>query len=279
MPLQELYSGREVERDINGINTTVTYYGSKAECEAWASSQTIGATYTGLGILSSITISQGGGSIYHVTARYQNANGTSGGSSSVTPPNYTFGQYSATMDGQMLSTPLEIHKNASGQFDYKSCWNHYLIAKYADGANPPQTPDWWSTLGANATTGVISPIPVADQDVYQWSDGGTVPQETGYKWIVLENPVMAGIQSYDRALFTQTESVRFRSYLEACNAVALKLNKIGTPTYNNYGPYFHSNKWKCDRAQIQWTGEYWLATLTWTYSPDGWNSTLYQTIS
>lgn len=275
MPLQELYSGREVERDVNGINTTVTYYGSKAECDAWAAAQVIGASYAGLGKLATVTVSQGGGSIYHVTARYQNANGTSGSSGSeVVAPDYSFGEFSASMDCQMLSTPLEIHKNASGQFDYKSCWNHFLLAKYPVGGTAPQTPDWWSTLGANASTGLISPIPVADQDVYQWSEGGTLPQETGYKWIVLENPVMAGIQSYDRALYTQTESARFRTRAEAVAAIASYANTVGTPI-NNPGSPFVDGRWKCDRAQVEWTGDYWRATLTWTYSEDGWNSTLY----
>ena len=279
MAVTALYQGKTVERNTNGITTTETYSGSKTDCETWANGKTIGATYTGLGRLESISISQYSGSIYTVTAKYQNANGTSAGGSSVTPPDYAFGQYSASMDGSMISTPLEIHKNASGQYDYLSNWNHFLIAKYPVGGTVPTTPAWWSTLGADSTTGEISPIPAADQTTYQWSENGSLPVEDGYVWIVLENPTMPGYQCYDRALFTQTESIRFKSYLAACNAVSSKLNKIGTPTYNNYGSYFQANKWKCDRATIQWTGEYWLATLTWTYSPDGWNTTLYQTIS
>lgn len=276
----EIYNGRTWERDTNGINTSITYSGTKTDCEGWANSQTIGATYSGLGRLASVEVSQFAGSIYHVTAKYQNAGGTSGSSpASVTPPDYAFGAYSASMDGQMMSTPLEIHKNASGQYDYKWNWNNYLIGKKAVGASDPAVPAWWSTLGANATTGELALIPSADQAVYQWIENGVVPQEEGYEWVVLKPPTMAGYQSYDRALFTQTESVRFRTYLAACEAVSAKLNKTGTPTYNNYGSYFQAGKWKCDRAQISWTGEYWLATLTWTYSPDGWNSTLYQAIS
>ena len=282
----EIYNGREWERDTNGITTTITYSGTKTDCEGWAGQQTIGATYSGLGRLDSVSVSQFGGAIYHVTAKYQNANGSSGGGTgqSVTSPDYSFGTYSAQMDGSMLSTPLEIHKNAAGQFDYKCNWNNYLLAKCPKppaGQSPtvPTTPGWWNSLGANATTGVIDTIPSADQETFMMSESGTPPIEDNYVWVVLETPTMAGYQSYDRALFTQTESVRFRSYYLACQAIASKLNKIGTPNYNNYGSAFESGKWKCDRATIQWTGEYWLATLTWTYSPDGWNTTLYQTIS
>ena len=211
--------------------------------------------------------------------RFKNANGTSSTTYPVEAPDYTFGEYSATIDCSMMSTPLEIHKNAAGQFDYLCNWNQYLLARYPVGGTPPaDAPDWWSTLGANASTGVISPIPAAYQQNYQWADYGTVPIEDGYNWIVLKTPTMAGYQSYDRCLYTLTESARYRTYANAVAAIAGKANKTGTPTNNPGSPFVNGN-WKCDRAQVEWTGEFWRATLTWTYSPDGWNSTLYQAIS
>ena len=280
MAVTEVYNGRVEERDENGVTTSIAYTGTKTDCETYGRGRTIGATYAGLGVFAGYTVEQEGGSIWRVTMKYKNANGNSASGSAVTAPNYTFGEFSASMDGTMMSTPLEIHKNASGNYDYKWNWNHYLIGRKAkNGGTTPAIPAWWSTLGANASTGELGLIPSADQATYQWIENGIVPQEPDYEWEVLKPPTMPGYQSYDRALYTQTESVRFRSYLLACNEVSAKLNKIGTPTYNNYGTGFQAGKWKCDRATIQWTGEYWLATLTWTYSPDGWNSTLYQTIS
>lgn len=278
MALTELYNGRTVERDINGINTIVTYFGSKSDCESWAASHTINATYTGLGRLASITISQAGGAIYNVTAKYENANGTSGGTSTVIPPDYAFGQKSGSLDGTMMSTPLEIHKNASGQYDYLWNWNHYLIGKKAVGASDPAIPAWWSTLGANASTGELALIPSADQETYQWIENGIVPQETGYQWVVLKPPTMPGYQSYDRALYTWTESARYRDLATALSMVSSQVNKRGTPTYLPSNTPFVAGNWKCDRATVDWTGEYWRATLTWTYSPDGWNATLYQSV-
>ena len=276
MALVVKYEGRTDERDVSGISTTIVYTGTRAECVSWESSHTIGTTYPGYGKLASFRYYQVGGTIYELEARFENANGDSGTSETqVTPPNYEFGEYSATMDGTMLSTPLEIHKNASNQFDYKCNWNQYLIGKYPKGGTAPAVPAWWSTLGADPSTGVIAPIPAADQQTYQWADYGTLPMEDGYDFIVLKTPTMAGYQSYDRALFTQTESARFRTYAEAVTAIARKLNKRGTPEYLP-GDQFISGNWKCDRATVSWTGDYWLATLTWTYSPDGWNTTLYQ---
>ena len=179
----------------------------------------------------------------------------------------------------MLSTPLEIHKNASGQYDYLSNWNNYLLARVPKppaGTDPvaPSTPGWWSTLGANATTGVISPIPAADSENFQWSDSGQIPQEDGYVWMVLKNPTMPGIQSYDRALYTLTESARFQTFEAGVASMATKANALGTPQYNPGSP-FVNGRWKCDDASCDWTGQYWLVTVTWTYSEDGWNPTLY----
>lgn len=279
MAVTALYNGRTRERNADGITTKQTYFGSYADCLTFGGNYTIGQTYPTLGVYRGYVVSQLGGSFWQVELTFQNANGSSGSpATSVTAPDYTFGVYSASLDCSMMSTPLEIHKNASGDYDYKCCWNQYLIGKYPKNGTVPQVPQWWDSLGADATTGVISPIPSADQQTYQWADYGTLPQEDGYEFIVLKTPTMAGYQSYDRALFTETESARFRSYALAVASVSNYANKVGTPI-NNPGSPFVAGRWKCDRATVSWTGEYWLATLTWTYSPDGWNTTLYQTVS
>ena len=268
----EIYNGRTWERDINGINTTIVYAGDKANCEGYASSLTIGATYDGLGKLASVTVTQAEGAIYNVAAKYANANGASAGTNIVTPPNYTFGQKSATMDGNMLSAPIEQHPS------YLMNWNNYLLGKSPkatppSSTQPPAVPAWW------ATAGVADVIPAADQLTYQWADSGTVPIEDGYVWFVLKNPTMPGFQSYDRALYSQTESARYRSYAQALATVYSQLNHTGTPAYLPSGTPFVAGNWKYDRATVSWTGEFWIATLTWTYSPDGWNPTLYTPVS
>ena len=279
MALTVIYQGRTEERDTAGITTSITYSGTLSECTQFIQSNYVGRTYSGLGRLDSMVLSQQGGSIYNVTARYQNANGASGGGSggedTVVPPDYSFGSYSATLDGSMLSTPLEQHPS------YRKNWNYYLLGRCKKPPettpptppSPPATPAWWST--ATATT-VMSD---SDQMKYKWVEHESeTPIEDDYVWVTLQNPQLAGFQSYDRALFTETESQRCQTYAEAVALVATRLNKIGTPTYTSGMSDFDDGKWKCDRATVQWTGDYWLATLTWTYSPDGWNQTLYQTL-
>lgn len=269
MALTEIYQGRVTERDNSGITTSVTYSGTHSDCQQFMQNNTIGATYAGLGRLVSISISQMGGAIYNVTAKYMNANGASGGGGTdpaVIQPDYSFGEYSATLDGSMLSTPLEQHPS------YRKNWNYYLIGRChkANPPVPPSLPDWWSTATA------LTVMPTADQTTYKWVEHESeAPLEDAYVWVTLAVPQMAGFQNYDRALYTETEGVRCQSYAEAVSVVANKLNKRGTPEYTTGMSGFTSGYWKCDRATISWSGEYWLATLTWTYSPDGWNATLY----
>ena len=267
MALNNLYQGRTRERDQNGITVTVTYTGTKSECEAWEAQQTIGATYAGLGKLASTSVQQREGSIYVVVARYQNANGTSGAvGSEVVPPDYTFGEFSATLDCSMLSTPLEQHPS------YHKNWNNYLIGRMAVGGTPPGVPPWWSYSVAQTV------IPASVQDIYRWCENESEkPLEQGYTWITVALPTKPGVTSYDRALYTLTESARFRTWAEAVAAVDAYADKRGTPI-NNPGAPFVDGKWKCDRANVRWSGEYWLGTLTWTYSPDGWDSDLYSAV-
>ena len=261
MSLSNLYNGTSRERDENGISTTYTQTGTKTECETWEAAQVIGATYAGYGKLVSTNVYQLGGDIYAVAAKYQNANGTSGSTGNeVVPPDYTFGEFSATMDCSMLSAPLEQHPA------YRMCWNYYLAAR--DDAYP--APPWATTattpeLGANSTQykwlSAVSELPVGKD-------------EDGHTWSIVQNVTMGGYQSYDRALYTQTESARYRTREEAVAATASYANTIGTPI-NDPGSAFSAGNWKCDHTNVEWTGEYWRGTLTWTYSPDGWNRTLY----
>lgn len=267
------YQGRVEEHNVNGIETSITYTGTKLECDTWAASQTIGATYAGLGKLVSMTVQQQGGSIYTVTAKYQNANGASGSTGQeVVPPDYTYGEFSATLDCTMLSSPLEQAKTPNGSAYYKRKWNNFLLARKAVGASAPPVPVWWS----NAM--LVDNIPEADQATYRWSESGSLPLEDGYIWFVCCEPTKPGVTSFDRCLYTQTESARFRSRADAIAAVASYAGRVGTPI-NNPGAPFVSGQWKCDRATVNWTGEYWLASLTWTYSPDGWDPDLYWPVS
>lgn len=260
MALNQLHNGVTTEKTTQGIAKSISYVGTKSECETWFASHPINES-TADGKLVSVNIDQYSGTLYRLTVKYLNANGDSGSSTPTTPPDYSYGTYSAQLNGSMLSTPLEQHP------DYKMCWNYFLAARDDASSNP----QWW----ANVTT----PILGANAEYYKWlSSPSELPvgfDSDGHYWSIIKYPTMPGVQNYDVAAYTQTESARFRSYALAAAAVAGKLNKVFThPTID---PGFTGGSWKCDGASVSWTGDYWLATLTYTYSKDGWNTTLYNT--
>ena len=270
MPLQLKYQGRTKEKTAEGTMITITWYGTRQECEDYLAAANINSTTVGLGRLVSAGTRQGEGDFWEVFYKYSTAGYASG--SSVTAPSTVVGEKSATMNCNMMSTPLEQHPN------YKLNWNHWLAARYKSGQTVPSAPAWWSTAGAAY---VISATD--QQDFRLLNSNGELPtgkDADGYSWIIIDNPALPGVTSYDVACYTQTEKARYRNYADACAAIAARANKIFTSSQIiNNG--FTGGNWKGDGASIAWDGEYWIATFTYTFSANasGWNTTLYDSYS
>ena len=159
----------------------------------------------------------------------------------------------------MLSMPLETREG------YRACWNYYLAA--APGVS--NVPSWWETK----TDTVLD---FKDAQSYVWiKTPGELPTDQKGRWRILKNPMKPGIETYDLATYSVTESARFRSSSAAGKMVANTLNKIGKPS-NDFN--IKGGDWKCDDASVSYTGSYWLATLTWTLSgnDEGWDQDLYK---
>jgi hypothetical protein len=173
----------------------------------------------------------------------------------------------------MISSPLEQHVNSSFASNYRWCWNHSLAQKFDKNSVPatiPTAPGWWSTLGAEDL------IPIADQANYQWYQSfSELPQDDNHQWVTIKRPTMPGVTSYDEAGYTLTMLERQKTYTAAETVAKAKANKIFTNT--QVGSSFSGGNWKCDRATVAWHGEFWIVTLTFTYSARGWNTTLYDT--
>lgn len=268
MALQWKYQGRSKEKNADGIITTVTWYGTKQECEQQLENAPINSTTVGLGRLFAASMAQGEGNFWEVSYKYTSAGYASG--EQVVAPTTVVGEKSATMNCSLISTPLEQHPN------YLMKWNHYLAARYKSGQTVPTAPLWWDSAGATFI------IPGADQLNFRICDSrGEIPSgfdAEGYAWIEIDKPTMPGVQSYDVASYTQTEKSRYRQYADACAAIAARMNKIFTSAQIvNNG--FTGGNWKCDGATIEWDGEFWIATSTYTFSANasGWNTTLYET--
>ena len=248
MPSQE-YQGLSVTRDSEGRTSTYTYYGSRNEMETLAAAHAIGETGSG-GRLKELKLRLKEDTIWECELVYE----LSADGSSVEAPDNSWGAKSCRLRGGMLSRPLEAHP------DYRTCWNHYLFA--ADDVNT--IPDWYDT----ATDTII---PANDRDNYYWAKH---PDPDADGFTLIAGPAKPGIDSFDTAVYTVTETARFRSASTAGAMVARKLNRIGTPTQT----FGNSNgNWKCDDAEVSWNGKFWLAKLTWTRSgdDDGWDEDLY----
>ena len=100
-----------------------------------------------------------------------------------------------------------------------------------------------------------------------------VPTIDGKRWVILKKPKYPGVESIDKTVYSVTETVRHRSAKSAGRDVQNKLNNIAKPD-NDFD--IKDGDWKCDDAQVFWNGKYWLATLTWTNSPTGWNKEMYK---
>lgn len=256
------YQGRSKERTSSGTVFALTHFGTRAEMEALAAAHTIGESGgEGLeyAILKSVRTYQSEGTIWECELRYETVGGQS-----ITPPDRSFGVRLTVLHGATLSRPLEAHP------DYLAQWNHYLFASPAvDSDEPP--------LWADNATDVLISAELADK--YAWGRNvGDCPSDTRGRWRVVMEPIKPGIDSYDIATYTITETVRVGTHADAGAFVVGKLNKIGAP-HSTLG--VTGGNWKCDDAEVSWSGKYWIARLTWTRSgdDDGWDTDLYESIS
>ena len=255
MALTLKYQGRQRERNDNGFTTTMVWTGTQEECEAFAAEAAPGDPGEE-GTLDSVRIYQDGGNIWNVERRYrtdQNGNYTN-------KPNIVYGRKSAQLHGGMLSVPLESNKN------YKTQWNYYLAAAPSVSA----VPDWWET----ATDAVLT---TQQAQQYAWiRTPSETPVDSNGRWHIIKKPKYPGLNSYDIATYTITETAKFSSAKAAGAMIAGKLNQIGRPT-EDFGLTPSGYNWKCDNAEVSWNGGDWYANLTWTRSGDnkGWIPEIY----
>lgn len=238
---------REVTSD--GITSSITWFGTREEMQAMADTHFVGELAPE-GRLRSYRVTQQNGDIWNCELRYE---ATNAGETSDAPSN-EYGKKSAQLKGTMLSLPLETAKN------YRTKWNHYLVAAPKITAIPP---------GYDTTQTTEIGERIAKQ--YRWIKSlGEMPAG----WHVLRDPTKPGVEHREVATYSVTETARFRSARAAGRMVSKTLNKIGKPI-EDFGN--DTGNWKCDDASISWSGKYWKATLTWTLSGDaqGWDKEIF----
>lgn len=255
MAINLKYQAEQFERNTGGKSTVQAWTGTKAEIEELAAELEPGNPGE-YGTLDSVRIYQDGGNIWACERRYT----TDQDGDYTNKPNVFYGRKSAQLHGAMLSMPLESHKN------YLTQWNYYLAA----APDVSAVPAWWDTAKDTVLTN-------AEAQRYRWiKSPSECPTDQRGNWRPIKNPKYPGVNSYDVATYTVTETAKYKSAKAAGQSIGRKLNQIGKPD-EDFGMTPSGYNWKCDDATVSYNGGDWFATVTWTRSGDdkGWNTDLY----
>lgn len=251
------YQGREYERANDTRTLKVMYAGTREEMDELGENPPDEGGYN----FVSARISQKSPSLWQCEIQYTAA---ADGITITSPEENEYGKKSCQVHGSMLSIPLESHK------DYRTNWNYYLASK----PGVTTVPTWWKTATDPLLTG-------EDAANYAWiKSTGEVPTDpkTGKRWNLLKDPQKPGMDHYDFATYSITETARYHTPAQAGEMIRGCLNRIGKPC-ETFG--LDSGDWKCDACDISWNGRNWIATRTWTLSggEDGWDKEIYQPVS
>jgi len=246
------YQSRTEEETSDGLSIAITYQGTQEELRAWQKEHPIGSYDVDCGRLVRTRLHQGDGPIWLLDVDYRRSTGELAFQSGTKAPPTDYGVKSCRLHGGMLACDLSVHP------DYRTHWNHYLIA--VEGSS---VPGWWSSA-----TSAASP-----DRTYRWVQNlSELPvglDSEGHAWKCLKDPTMLGVTTYEVGTYQIVEVARFSDEVSAGKMVANRLNKIAKPI-TVFG--ITGGEWKCDNAEISWSGKYWLATLTYTRSGNnaGW---------
>lgn len=258
MTVQAKYQGETITKNESGTEHSSVLFGPRDEILNTLNQYMVG-TLTSHGRVKSATVAQTGPEIWELTVV---CGTTKGGETSAEPPDTAYGRKSATLKVGMLSLALEKAKK------YRYCWNHWLFWRKSDESStmPSSAPGW-----ADNDT---DPGSATGTGQWLWCSSDSPPaSDTEFGWILFRGPTKPGTDSFEWPTPTVTESARFRTAKAAGDFVGSKINEIGKPS-ETFG-YFSGHVWKCDDATVSWTGQYWLATLTWVGSPGLWDDDLY----
>lgn len=288
------YQGQSETYSEDSLSIRHTYIGTQAQIDTFISQHKplLGTKVEGLGELTSLSKSQEDGPFWKVEVEYTDRENQG---ISIEQPDDSYGVKSATLKGGLLQIDFD---SPIMRDKYRFCWNHDLYAQveYPSSATwsdyiPPR-PQWFSL--------VIKPEVMIGLPGKEWtsstpdyvinyiwvSDPSELPQDPqpktkGYKSqiVCVATRTKPGYDKIDWATYQVVESAKFRNPKDAGQFVSNTLNHLATPE-NDFGLDFIVN-WKCDDASVQWTGKYWLATVTWTGSPDpkGWDTDWYDPIT
>lgn len=269
------HCGKTINRQQKKQTIKETYVGLESQVNSKISTLTFGVYQQGSGFLESWEKEQRGGKLYAVNITYGLSYTMNG--SPDTGDDLTQIERS-TLDCTILSLPLEANPN------YCTKWQYYLIGL---GGYALVQPQWWET----AKDTFINPT-TEDFQHYKWiknlSEMPTEPSSSGQYWQVVKNvavvdapeckPTKMGVESWDYNTYTINEVREFGNRGAAGSAASKKLNKIvSQPDHGDFGVTPSGCDWKVDSSTVQFDGNKWVVSTTYTMSgPGGWDKDLYE---
>lgn len=259
MAIRIKYQSKNNTRTQSRVSSGITYYAEEAELKAWAAALHVGGTLPGLeGAITSIRTAQEDGDIWicEVVGEFQVDDG-----GNPSNPESSTGPNSQRLTGTRLNLPLEDHPK------YRTRWNHVLFAR--EGVT--ETPAWWT----DATDTALSSDIAKD---YQWGEVGA-PPPSGWYLLLPRDERFKGVSSWDKCLYTVTETAKHASKSQAGWVSAKLLNSIvSSPLLGDFGLTSKvGGNWKVEDVNVYYDGNFWLADRSYTLSGDsrGWNDVLY----
>lgn len=267
------HGSRYVREEISQLETRLTYQGSYAEILAYKEQFTAGASDIAgeMGILNSVTMTQAEGPIWNLELAYNKT------IPEIENPDDEDGAPSEQqLSASVISVPIEAHPN------YRTCWNHFLVGKCEyEGENyTNKVPGFYNT----ATDPYLDPM--SEGKNYMWVKNlAEAPVATRYlQWQIVKSgnticrPTKPGVVSFDKALFVIKEIGHHRKKRQAGWAAKQMLNSIvAKPLLGDFNLTAAGYNWKVDNIQIEFSGEFWIASRTYTLSGDnkGWDRDIY----
>lgn len=259
--IQLNYRGKQYSKNLTEQITRETYIGTENDIDSFISSKSIGVYQVGKGKLFNIQKNQQEGQFFTARLEYTKSEDEQG-DNGFDQTTGEYGKTSQVLSVRNMSLPIESHPN------YRTKWNHYLIAKNGYQTTVPQF-----YFSAKNT--------VTNDENYKWvQDLSNIPDG----WSIVREgkntaqPWKPGVESFDFACFVITESRKFNSAQNAGKSIEKKINTIvESPKYGDMGLTENGYDWKIDDCNIAYNGKYWIATTTYTRSGNnrGWDKDLY----
>ena len=263
---QVKYKGFTQDKDSEQKTTTIVYQGSRTLVDEAFAEMRIHSHNDEYGTLQKMQVRQAEGPFWELELTYEIEYYQGTGNSSGT----SYGPKASTLDCTMLSLPIESRSN------YRMKWNNSLWSTIK-GAG---TPSFWdsATLNNDGIQGTayeyVGTADPTQATYYAWgatqSELPSLPSP--YVWHRVRSMTKPGVETYDKPVYTLTESSKCNNQVQAQWVVSKVAGKTGTPLNGDFGiVQKHGGEWLCEGASVQREGRVWIAKLNWTWAPHGWD--------